>query len=92
MKRALIVASAIGFLECLHYAMSLPTSTVITGIDRMEFLDQAFEAARTFRPMPQQVVTALLSRTAAAAGAGNFEKFKTTNNFDATAHNPHWLG
>ena len=31
--------------------MNLPTSVVITGIDRMEILDQALEAARTFRPM-----------------------------------------
>jgi predicted aldo/keto reductase-like oxidoreductase len=79
-------------IECLHYAMNLPTSTVITGIDRMEYLDQAFEAARTFRPMNQETVTALLSRTVAAAGTGQYEKFKTTNHFDATAHNPHWLG
>ena len=79
-------------IECLHYAMNLPTSTVITGIDRMEYLDQAFEAARTFRPMNQEAVTALLSRTVAAAGTGQYEKFKTTNHFDATAHNPDWLG
>ncbi len=38
-------------IECLHYAMNLPTSTVITGIDSMEILKQAFEAARTFKPM-----------------------------------------
>ena len=38
-------------IECLHYALNLPTSVVITGIDSMEILEQAFEAARTFRPM-----------------------------------------
>ena len=37
-------------IECLHYALNLPTSVVITGIDSLEILDQAFEAARTFRP------------------------------------------
>jgi len=40
-------------IECLHYSMNLPTSTVITGIDSMEILDQAFEAVRTFKPMSQ---------------------------------------
>ncbi len=35
-------------IECLHYAMNLPTSTVITGIDTTEILKQALEAARTF--------------------------------------------
>jgi aryl-alcohol dehydrogenase-like predicted oxidoreductase len=38
-------------IECLHYALGLPTSVVITGIESMERLEQAFEAARTFRPM-----------------------------------------
>ena len=79
-------------MECLHYAMNLPTSTVITGIDRMELLDQALEAARTFKPMSREEVSALLARTADAAAAGKFEPFKTTTNYDGTAHNPKWLG
>jgi aryl-alcohol dehydrogenase-like predicted oxidoreductase len=79
-------------IECLHYALNLPTSTVITGIDRMEILDQALEAARTFKPMSQQEVAALLARTAAAAAAGQYEPFKTTTNYDGTTHHPQWLG
>jgi len=35
-------------IECLHYTMNLPTSTVITGIDSYANLKQAFEAVRTF--------------------------------------------
>src|ERR1700680_2089768 len=38
-------------VECLHYALNLPTSVVITGCERMAILDQAIEAARTFKPM-----------------------------------------
>jgi aryl-alcohol dehydrogenase-like predicted oxidoreductase len=79
-------------IECLHYAMNLPTSTVITGIDSMAILDQAIEAARTFKPMSQEAVSALLARTAEAAAGGHYEPFKTTTNFDGTAHNPQWLG
>jgi aryl-alcohol dehydrogenase-like predicted oxidoreductase len=79
-------------IECLHYAMSLPTSTVITGMDKMEILEQALEAARTFKPMDDQEVAALLGRTAEAASEGKFELFKTETRFDATAHNPQWLG
>ena len=37
-------------IECLHYALNLPTSVVITGCDSMEILEQALEAARTFQP------------------------------------------
>lgn len=79
-------------IECLHYAMSLPTSTVITGIDSMAILEQAFEAARTFKPMSQETMAALLNRTASAAADGKFELFKTSSRFDGTAHNPQWLG
>jgi predicted aldo/keto reductase-like oxidoreductase len=79
-------------IECLHYSMNLPTSTVITGIESMKILDQAFEAARTFKPMSKEEVAALLARTATAAASGKYERFKTTSHFDGTAHNPQWLG
>lgn len=79
-------------MECLHYALNLPTSTVITGIETMERLNQAFEAARTFKPMTTAQVNALLAKTAAAARTGKFERFKTDMKFDGTAKNPKWLG
>ena len=79
-------------IECLHYALNLPTSTVITGIDSMHILDQALEAARTFKPMSQDAVAGLLARTAAAAATGQYERFKTSNRYDGTAKNPQWLG
>jgi aryl-alcohol dehydrogenase-like predicted oxidoreductase len=79
-------------IECLQYALNLPTSVVITGVDSMARLDQAFEAARTFRPLSQAQRDALLAKTAVAASQGEFELFKTTSIFDATATNPAWLG
>lgn len=79
-------------IECLHYALSLPTSVVITGIESMDRLEQAFEAVRTFRPMTGAERNRLLARTAAAAAHGEFELFKTTSIFDGTASNPDWLG
>jgi len=79
-------------IECLHYALNLPTSTVITGIDSPKILDQALEAARTFKPMNKEMVAALLARTAAAAANGKYELFKTESRYDGTAHNPQWMG
>jgi hypothetical protein len=76
----------------LHYALNLPTSVVITGIDSMEILDQALEAAHTFRPMAESEVEKLLAKTAQAASRGHFEPFKTSTIFDGTASNPEWLG
>jgi uncharacterized protein len=79
-------------IECLHYSMTLPTSTVITGIDSLEILKQDLEAVKTFQPLTEKQVAALLARTAKAASEGQFEGFKTTNGFDGTAKNPQWLG
>ncbi len=79
-------------IECLHYALNLPTSVVITGCDKMEILDQALEAVHTFRPMSSSEVQALLAKTEAAALHGEFELFKTSSIFDSTATNPSWLG
>jgi predicted aldo/keto reductase-like oxidoreductase len=79
-------------VECLHYALNLPTSVVITGCDSMEVLEQALDAARAFRPMSGAQVQALLAKTKAAASHGEFELFKTSSMFDSTATHPDWLG
>lgn len=79
-------------IECLHYALNLPTSVVITGIDSMEILEQAFEAIDTFRHMDAAGADRLIAKTREAAANGEFELFKTTSVFDGTAENPHWLG
>src|ERR1700716_1981366 len=79
-------------VECLHYALSLPTSVVITGCDSMGILDQALDAVRTFRTLTVPQREAVLSRTRAAAARGEFEPFKTSSIFDSTATHPEWLG
>ena len=79
-------------VECLHYALSLPTSVVITGCDSMELLDQALDALRTFRPLSVPQREALLAKTRVAAAHGEFEPFKTSSIFDSTARHPDWLG
>jgi uncharacterized protein len=79
-------------VECLHYAMNLPTSVVITGCDSLPILQQALQAARSFRPLSDTQVAALLARTAKAAHDGQYERYKTSHHFDGTFHNPQWLG
>ncbi len=79
-------------IECLHYALNLPTSVVITGCDSLERLHQALEAARTFKPLTETQLSALLAKTKAAALTGKLEPFKTTAQFDGTAQNIGWLG
>ena len=79
-------------IECLHYSLNLPTSVVITGCEKMEILDQALEAVRTFKPMEKADVSALLAKTADVAKNGKYELFKTEVKFDSTAQSPKWLG
>jgi aryl-alcohol dehydrogenase-like predicted oxidoreductase len=88
----ILKSKVVSALECLHYALSLPTSVVITGIDKPKILDQAFEAARTFQPMNRKEIAKLLAKTKEAALAGKYELFKTSSHFDSTAKNPDWLG
>jgi predicted aldo/keto reductase-like oxidoreductase len=79
-------------IECLHYAMNLPTSVVITGCDSVDILHQALKAARSFKPMSSTEVAALLAKTETAAKNGEFERYKSSHDFDGTYHNPQWLG
>ncbi len=78
--------------ECLHYALNLPTSVVITGIDSMKILKQAFAAVDSFHPLSNDERDTLLTKTRTAAANGEFEPFKTSSIFDGTAENPEWLG
>jgi predicted aldo/keto reductase-like oxidoreductase len=78
--------------ECLHYAMSLPTSTVISGMDSIEVLMRNIATARDFNQLTAEQMETLIAKTTVVASTGKFEPFKTTNQFDATATHPEWLG
>lgn len=78
--------------EALRYSLSLPTSVVITGIEKMDILEQALNVAKNFKAMSETEMTAILAKTRNAAMTGKFEKFKTDSRFDGTAKNPEWLG
>jgi predicted aldo/keto reductase-like oxidoreductase len=79
-------------VDCLRYALNLPTSVVITGCDSLPILEQAIDVVKNFKPLSQTEVAALLQKSAQAAQDGQFEGYKTTHNFDGTYMNPQWLG
>ena len=79
-------------IECLHYALSLPTTVVINGCESMERLEQALEAARTFKPLTEAQLDTLRAKTKLVAMTGQLEHFKTSDVFDGTAKNPQWMG
>ena len=88
----LLQSKTLSPVEFLHFAMNLPTSVVITGCQSLENVQQAIDAARSFKPLSTTEVAALLGRTEQAAREGQFEGYKTSSNFDGTAHNPQWRG
>jgi len=90
--RIILDSGVVTAVECLHYAMNLPTSVVITGCDSMQVLEQAITAARTFHPMTAGQTSTLLARTAPFAAQGDYEPYKTTHKHDGTYYNPEWLG
>jgi aryl-alcohol dehydrogenase-like predicted oxidoreductase len=88
----ILESNTVSAIECLQYAMNLPTSVVITGCESMEDLEQALTAAHTFQPMMPEQLKVLLGKTAQAASRGEYELFKTTSVYDGTATHPEWLG
>jgi aryl-alcohol dehydrogenase-like predicted oxidoreductase len=88
----ILETGAVDPIDMLHYGMNLPTSVVITGIDKPEILDQAIRAATTFAPLSEAKVAEILAKTADLARDGKNEPYKTTHFFDSTVQNPSWLG
>ncbi|HEY0550543.1 MAG TPA: aldo/keto reductase [Verrucomicrobiae bacterium] len=87
----ILESMTVSAIDCLHYALNLPTSVVITGINKMEYIDQALEAVRTYKPMDATQISALLDKTRQSAATGKYELFKTATRFDATALHPEWI-
>ena len=58
----------------------------------MPILEQALNVARSFKPMDQKEIAALLAKTAPMAKTGKYELYKTTHHFDGTYQHPNWLG
>jgi aryl-alcohol dehydrogenase-like predicted oxidoreductase len=85
-------SKTVSAVDCLRYALNLPTSVVITGCESMEIFQQALATVRSFKPLSQAEVAEMLGKTTQAAENGRFEGYKTTHSFDGTYQNPQWLG
>jgi aryl-alcohol dehydrogenase-like predicted oxidoreductase len=68
--------------EALRYAMSLPVSCTISGIDTLAVLRQNLAIARGFQPMSPEEMQALADRCRTAAGNGHLELYKSTMKYD----------
>ncbi|MDQ3624962.1 MAG: aldo/keto reductase [Verrucomicrobiota bacterium] len=79
---AAVKKGVIGAAEAIRYAMSLPVTTTVSGIDSLEILRQNLEIARSFVPMTVQEKAAFRKKCAVYAGDGRFELYKSSMQFD----------
>jgi predicted aldo/keto reductase-like oxidoreductase len=63
--------------ECIRFAMSMPVSTLCSGMDSMEVLRKNLDIARNFKPMAKDEMETLLAKTASHAANGKYEDYKT---------------
>lgn len=89
---AILESKTVSAVECLQFALSLPASVVITGMDSKERLKQALRVVKDFKPSTPDQVRKLMDKTVKAASSGAYEGFKTGVDYDSTAKHPEWLG
>ena len=72
--------------QCRRYALSLPISTLISGLVSLDELQQAIALARNFTPLTEGEKAELLEQVRAEATDGRHEWFKTTQYYDSKPH------
>lgn len=68
--------------EGLRYAMSLPVTVTISGINSLDVLHQNLQVARNFEPMSHAEMAQLRDRCRTEAADGHLELFKSTTKYD----------
>ncbi len=69
-------SGALSARECIHYAMNLPVSTVVLGMERPELLDEDIAIAKEFRPLEEDEVRDILAKAEEDALTGEYETYK----------------
>jgi len=78
----LVTNGAVTPHEGLSYAMSLPVSTTISGMDSLAVLQQNLKIASGFKPLTADAMQATRDRVRTFAADGRYELFKTTTKYD----------
>ena len=68
--------------EALRYAMSLPVTTTITGMEKPYVLQQNLRIARNFKPMTPVEMQSVRDKTRQASADGRYELYKVSLKFD----------
>src|SRR3954470_20727088 len=72
--------------DALRYVLSLPISTLVSGIDSEKVLDQNLKIVREFQPMTPAERARIEHWTRKVAGDGRCELVKSAKHFDGPVH------
>jgi hypothetical protein len=83
---SIVAKAGVPIEQALGYVLSLPISTLVSGIDSEKVLEQNLKIVRDFKPLGQEERHALETRYIDVAGDGRFELFKSSKMFDGPVH------
>jgi predicted aldo/keto reductase-like oxidoreductase len=83
---SIVSKAGIDVSDAIRYVLSLPITSLVSGIDSEKVLDQNLSILRNFRPMDDAERAAIEAKTAPLAGDGRYELFKTAKDFDGPVH------
>ena len=83
---SIVTKAGVPVEDALRYVLSLPISTLVTGIDSEKVLDQNLKIVRELKPLTSAELAAIEGKTLAMAGDGRFELFKSSKAFDGAVH------
>lgn len=72
-----MLSTGVSAQEAISYALSLPVSTVVSGMDSVQLVDENLRIAREFTGLSAEDKDALRAKVAPFAGDGSREKYKT---------------
>ena len=72
--------------DALRYVLSLPITTLVSGIDSEKVLEQNLKIVREFKPLTEAERQRIESFTLKFAGDGRYELFKSSKFYDGPVH------
>lgn len=83
---SIVSKAGVSVEDALRYVLSLPISTLVSGIDSEKVLDQNLKIVREFKPLTPEERARIETSTITVAGDGRFELFKSSKKFDGPVH------
>ncbi len=78
----MITNGALDVEDALRYAMSLPVATTVSGMERVEVLQQNLKVACGFKKLPDSEMARIRDSARSLAADGRYELYKTTKKYD----------